>query len=452
MASGSRVGGGNLGNLGDDIFLDMFGDGNQSTSGLLNSVPSALSRWTVESRLLDGASVHDCVNALKPDIIQHLEKIQFVELQEKMAEEKRKKEEIKKNENIKTESSSAATSTISTTSSSTFTTAPPATSATSATSVPASATLESTTTSGYLVSSVLTSQEFPVVNMTTTQSTPERMDVSPTSVDLPGTSLVQPENLSGSGQSLSARNFIPSDFNTPAVSSSSDVRLRSTVASHAEVASFITPANPMPEVLPNAPQRDGLPLPGATIIAATPASAGVPTIASPSISSILAVSSRSLGGVIETPQDLPRMNRYRGENAAALTGGLGFTPQIPASSAGGTPRSELPSVAEILATPADIPSLQQLRSSSLFPQSGSPSTPQSIRSSTRENLLREMVPSPLSIETTTTRQPVASSTTSAASGTSSGLAADLAAAIMSQLVTSSPTPSVTTTAQSVDSK
>lgn len=81
---------------GDDVFFDIFGDGYETPSGLLNSVPSALSRWTVESRLLDGSSVHDCVNALKPDIIKHLEKLQMAEIQEKIAEEKAKKEESKR--------------------------------------------------------------------------------------------------------------------------------------------------------------------------------------------------------------------------------------------------------------------------------------------------------------------------------------------------------------------
>ena len=85
-------------NAGDDAFFDVFPPGNfeatvGSPSGLVNSVPSALSRWTVESRLLDGSSLHDCVNALKPDIIKHLEKLQMVEIQEKIAEEKAKKEE-----------------------------------------------------------------------------------------------------------------------------------------------------------------------------------------------------------------------------------------------------------------------------------------------------------------------------------------------------------------------
>ena len=42
------------------------------TSGraALSNIPSALTRWNEESRVIDGDSVHDCVTALKPDILQ----------------------------------------------------------------------------------------------------------------------------------------------------------------------------------------------------------------------------------------------------------------------------------------------------------------------------------------------------------------------------------------------
>ncbi|XP_023229433.1 E3 ubiquitin-protein ligase HUWE1-like [Centruroides sculpturatus] len=77
-------------------------------SNTLASIPSALARWTEESRVLDGDSVHECVTGLKPSIISVLEKYRDEELEERL--EKRKKlqeeEEIKnqqKEEKEKTE-------------------------------------------------------------------------------------------------------------------------------------------------------------------------------------------------------------------------------------------------------------------------------------------------------------------------------------------------------------
>jgi hypothetical protein len=48
------------------------GDIDYSSSGraALSTIPSALVRWNEESRVIDGDSVHDCVTALKPDILQ----------------------------------------------------------------------------------------------------------------------------------------------------------------------------------------------------------------------------------------------------------------------------------------------------------------------------------------------------------------------------------------------
>ena len=127
-----------------------------------------------------------------------------------------------------------------------------------------------------------------------------------------------------------------------------------------------------------------------------------------------------------------------------FTAGLDFTvhtraPDTPAetSTCTNVPQSPLPSVASILATPA-IPSLQQLRSSSLFPHGNTPCVPSvqnaNLVSNQDESSIYNAEQPPEDTEVTT--------------GTSV-LAADLAAAIMSQLVTSSPTPVVTTTAQTV---
>lgn len=66
-----------------------------ATSSTLGSVPSAMLRWTEESRVLDGDSLHDCVALIKKEIIDCLEKHRDEELAEKR-EKKKKEEEAKK--------------------------------------------------------------------------------------------------------------------------------------------------------------------------------------------------------------------------------------------------------------------------------------------------------------------------------------------------------------------
>ena len=83
----------NLDEVSDDVLVDFFGDSMDSFSIPLHSVPNALNRWAFESRLLDGMSVHDCVNAIKPEIIDHLVKLQMEELEKKREEERKKKKE-----------------------------------------------------------------------------------------------------------------------------------------------------------------------------------------------------------------------------------------------------------------------------------------------------------------------------------------------------------------------
>ncbi len=79
-------------NLGDDMLVDFFGgDNGDSFLSPTHSVPNALNRWELESRLLDGMGVHDCVNVIKPEIVKHLQKIQLEELEQKKEEERKKK-------------------------------------------------------------------------------------------------------------------------------------------------------------------------------------------------------------------------------------------------------------------------------------------------------------------------------------------------------------------------
>ena len=94
----------NFDEVGDD-FLDGFDDNIDSFSNPVHAVPNALNRWALESRLLDGMGVHDCVNEIKLEIIEHLVKLQAEELEKKREEERKKKldaaENLGKSENGK---------------------------------------------------------------------------------------------------------------------------------------------------------------------------------------------------------------------------------------------------------------------------------------------------------------------------------------------------------------
>ena len=76
----------------DEDWLDLHDSGlvsNSRSSSPLGSIPTAMLRWTEESRVLDGESMHDCVAALKPGIIEVWEKYRDEEIAER--KEKRKK-------------------------------------------------------------------------------------------------------------------------------------------------------------------------------------------------------------------------------------------------------------------------------------------------------------------------------------------------------------------------
>ena len=59
----------------------------------LSTIPSALIRWNEESRVIDGDSMHDCVTALKPSILDMVVKVREEELAERRSKKKRSKEE-----------------------------------------------------------------------------------------------------------------------------------------------------------------------------------------------------------------------------------------------------------------------------------------------------------------------------------------------------------------------
>ena len=59
----------------------------------LSTIPSALVRWNEESRVIDGDSMHDCVTAIKPSILEMIVKVREEELAERRSKKKKSKEE-----------------------------------------------------------------------------------------------------------------------------------------------------------------------------------------------------------------------------------------------------------------------------------------------------------------------------------------------------------------------
>merc|ERR1719474_2241526 len=76
--------------------------GGASTSSL-STVPNALVRWTEESRVLDGDSVHDCVTAIKPRLLEVIEKFRDEEFAERREKKRKLAEELEAEANKKAE-------------------------------------------------------------------------------------------------------------------------------------------------------------------------------------------------------------------------------------------------------------------------------------------------------------------------------------------------------------
>ncbi|XP_043357429.1 E3 ubiquitin-protein ligase HUWE1 isoform X1 [Dermochelys coriacea] len=76
----------------DELLDDFFHDQSTATSqaGTLSSIPTALTRWTEECKVLDAESMHDCVSVVKVPIVNHLEVLRDEELEERR--EKRRKQ------------------------------------------------------------------------------------------------------------------------------------------------------------------------------------------------------------------------------------------------------------------------------------------------------------------------------------------------------------------------
>ncbi len=69
------------------------GDLGSSGRDALNSIPTASHRWNEESRVIDGDSMHDCVTALKPSILEVVEANREEELVQRKAKKKKEQEE-----------------------------------------------------------------------------------------------------------------------------------------------------------------------------------------------------------------------------------------------------------------------------------------------------------------------------------------------------------------------
>ncbi|XP_036389844.1 E3 ubiquitin-protein ligase HUWE1 [Megalops cyprinoides] len=87
----------------DDFFQEQSSTGGQA--GTLSSIPTALTRWTDECKVLDAESMHDCVAVVKVPILQHLESLRDEELEERREKRRRQlveEEETKQNEKSST--------------------------------------------------------------------------------------------------------------------------------------------------------------------------------------------------------------------------------------------------------------------------------------------------------------------------------------------------------------
>nr|XP_015209351.1 PREDICTED: E3 ubiquitin-protein ligase HUWE1 [Lepisosteus oculatus] len=83
----------------DDFFHEQSSTGGQA--GTLSSIPTALTRWTDECKVLDAESMHDCVAVVKVPIMQHLESLRDEELEERREKRRRQlaeEEEAKQSE------------------------------------------------------------------------------------------------------------------------------------------------------------------------------------------------------------------------------------------------------------------------------------------------------------------------------------------------------------------
>merc|ERR1739842_254031 len=66
----------------EELWGDPYTDSSSSGSGALSCIPSTLTRWTEETKVLDADGVHDLVLTLKPPLIEELIRRRDEELSE----------------------------------------------------------------------------------------------------------------------------------------------------------------------------------------------------------------------------------------------------------------------------------------------------------------------------------------------------------------------------------
>ncbi|XP_061178702.1 E3 ubiquitin-protein ligase HUWE1-like [Saccostrea echinata] len=206
----------------EEILHDSYGDGGPGGSGVLTYIPSTLTRWTEEAKVLDGDSIHDCVTALKPGLIDYLEKKREEELAE------RKEKSLKQTE--ETEANKEKTSNTSIEWESPQNMEVTQTPATSSTSV---------------VSTALTTVTMTAPSDSTVTSTAGRQisaSEAAAAAELIATAVVEDILSNPSGQSAPPPPSAPRTDSLPLVRPPADT--------------FTTPAITMPSVIPNAPVVD----------------------------------------------------------------------------------------------------------------------------------------------------------------------------------------------------
>ncbi|XP_061759407.1 E3 ubiquitin-protein ligase HUWE1 isoform X8 [Nerophis ophidion] len=89
----------------DDFFHEQSSTGGQA--GTLSSIPTALTRWTDECKVLDAESMHDCVAVVKVPILQHLEGLRDEELEERREKRRRQLAEVEESKQNERKASGA---------------------------------------------------------------------------------------------------------------------------------------------------------------------------------------------------------------------------------------------------------------------------------------------------------------------------------------------------------
>ncbi|XP_036596001.1 E3 ubiquitin-protein ligase HUWE1 [Trichosurus vulpecula] len=104
----------------DELLDDFFHDQSTASSqaGTLSSIPTALTRWTEECKVLDAESMHDCVSVVKVPVLNHLEALRDEELEERrekrrqqLADGESKGKEEKENKEQSTQETTSKTDT-----------------------------------------------------------------------------------------------------------------------------------------------------------------------------------------------------------------------------------------------------------------------------------------------------------------------------------------------------